>query len=114
MFTHVRTPLTVLLVSLALARAGVASDRRPMTVDDVLGLRRAGDLQLSPDGTRVAFAVREWNRGEDRFDTHIHVADLASGRSAQATASRASEWRPRWSPEGTLAFLSDRDGPAAV
>jgi dipeptidyl aminopeptidase/acylaminoacyl peptidase len=85
-----------------------------MSVDDVLRVRRAGDLQLSPDGTRAAFKVREWNRDQDRFDTHVHVADLRSSRSSQVTFSARSEWQPRWSSDGTLAFLSDRDGRAAV
>lgn len=85
-----------------------------MRFDDVLALRQASDLQLSPDGSRVAFVVREWNRNQDRFDRHIHVANLQSAPSSQVTFSAKSEWQPRWSPEGRLAFLSDRDGRPAV
>lgn len=104
-----------LLVAVSLLGGLAEAGGRPMRIDDVLALRHASDLQLAPDGSRVAFTVREWNRDQDRFDTHIHVVDLrASAASSQVASAATSEWQPRWSSEGTLAFLSDREGGPAV
>ncbi len=107
-----RAALVLVACSFFPISAGAAS--RPMRIDDVLGMRRASDPQLSPDGSRAAFEAREWNREKDRFDKHLYVADLRAGSSARAVSGAGSEWQPRFGADGTIAFLSDRDGSAAV
>jgi dipeptidyl aminopeptidase/acylaminoacyl peptidase len=108
-----RTALSV-VVALLLPGGTAAATGRPMSIEDVLRVRHASDLQLAPDGVRLAFVVREWNQDLDRFDRHIHVADLRSARTSQATVGTGAEWHPRWSSNGALAFLSDREGNAGV
>ena len=98
----------------SLFAGSAAAAGRPMRIEDVLGMRRPSDPQLSPDGTRAAFEAREWNREKDRFDKHIYVAGLRAPSFGRAVSGAGSEWQPRFGADGTLAFLSDRDGSAAV
>ncbi len=68
------------------------------------------DLQLSPDGTQVAFSVEAPIRGRGRnYDVWVYNLDESSLR--QITDWKGADSRPRWSPNGeTLAFLSNRSG----
>jgi dipeptidyl aminopeptidase/acylaminoacyl peptidase len=68
------------------------------------------DLQLSPDGTHLAFVVSEAPKGEQRAQ-HIWMYDKKTDAVRQFTYSKKSETNPRWSPDGSqLAFLSNRGG----
>jgi WD40 repeat protein len=91
-----------------------------LTVSDFLGFDGAivatgasggGRPSFSPDGTRVAYAVR------DGGDWDIFVSE--TGRGAAPTnltpTSAANDRNPRWSPDGNrIAFESDRDGNVEV
>ncbi len=109
----IRLPLISVAVTLLCSPAafGQAADqRKPLTPEATLNLRSISDLQLSPDGARLAFVVTEPAKGEHRA-RHIWVYDKSSNSARQFTYSAKSESYPRWSPDGKqLAFLSSR-GP---
>jgi dipeptidyl aminopeptidase/acylaminoacyl peptidase len=86
------------------------SGTKQLTPEASLNIRNLADLQLSPDGRRVAFVVTEPAKGEGRA-RHIWMYDRPSGTVRQFTYSAKNESSPRWSPDGTqLAFLSNREG----
>ncbi len=61
---------------------------------------------LSPDGSRVAFAV---NYDGNNYNFDIVIADIASGQIHRLTTSAAVEEHPIWSPDGgKIAFESER------
>ncbi|HKH70821.1 MAG TPA: prolyl oligopeptidase family serine peptidase [Vicinamibacterales bacterium] len=70
--------------------------------------------RISPDGARLAWL--SWRHPQMPWDgTELWVADIdASGdlSRAELVAGGPSEsiYQPGWSPEGTLCFVSDRDG----
>ena len=70
--------------------------------------------RISPDGARLAWLA--WRHPQMPWDgTELWVADItASGELGGATcvAGGPSEsiYQPGWSPDGTLYFVSDRDG----
>ncbi len=105
-----------LAVLIALATAVVAAQvlGPEQTLDRrAIGERGAG-VEFSPDSARVVFTVAEPVKGTARARA-IWMYDLASGQSRQLTFSGKNDSSPRWSPDGaSIAFLSDRDGPAQI
>ncbi len=72
------------------------------------------DLQLSPDGKRVAFVVADPIKGVDQ-KRNIWLLNTESKELVHFTSSAKSDSRPRWSPDGkTLAFVSTRGEKAQV
>jgi dipeptidyl aminopeptidase/acylaminoacyl peptidase len=64
-----------------------------------------GGIDLSPDGTEVAFS---WNR---TGAYELYTAPLAGDRIIQLTESDTRSVSPRWSPDGTqIAFTRDDAG----
>ncbi|MBE7432868.1 MAG: PD40 domain-containing protein [Anaerolineales bacterium] len=65
----------------------------------------SGTPQLSPDGTRVAFAATIGN------NTDIYVVDIASNAISRITDAQGRDSSPSWSPDGgRIVFESFRDG----
>src|SRR5207249_9048802 len=106
----------VTLVSTILVAVAAGAQTPPMalprvapTVDQILSLKRVGSPEISPDGRRVAYTVRETNWDENTYDTQIWLADATTGALRQLTNAKKSSQAPAWSPDGTrLGFISDR------
>jgi Tol biopolymer transport system component len=79
------------------------------TVGEPGGYRGLGNLELSPDGTRVA--VTKNSGGADAVN--IWLLDLArGGAGTRFTSSSLVDRNPVWSPDGSrIIFSSNRDGP---
>jgi dipeptidyl aminopeptidase/acylaminoacyl peptidase len=87
------------------------AQKRPMTFDEVVGLKRASDPRLSPDGSKIAFVVTEWDKERDAFNGDIYLVAVAEGVLRRLTQHPDTDQSPRWSPDGSaLAFLSNRQG----
>jgi dipeptidyl aminopeptidase/acylaminoacyl peptidase len=105
--------LALLLVSVcggvALARQG----QKRVTMEDVLALRGVGAPQWSPDGKWLAFTVSDWNRKENRRDSHVYLVPAEGGEVVRLTNGERGETQPQWSPDGRwIAFLANRSAPA--
>ena len=91
----------------------------------LVGRENAGDViasgydfystpRISPDGTRLAWL--SWRHPQMPWDgTELWAADIdasgaLSGSTRVAGGPSESIYQPGWSPDGTLYFVSDRDG----
>jgi dipeptidyl aminopeptidase/acylaminoacyl peptidase len=87
---------------------------RPVTPEDLYALKTVGDVQLSPDGARIAYTLTAIDRDNDEYRNSIWVVPFGGGEPAQFTRGTKNDTSPRWSPDGQrLAFLSDREGKPA-
>ena len=65
------------------------------------------DAVLSPDGTRLAYSVRDGRDGS----LDVWVRDLARDTASRLTFDPADDGRPVWTPDGTrIVFMSTREG----
>src|SRR5947209_5525820 len=81
---------------------------RPVTIDDLMKLRAIVDVQIAPDGQRVAYVVSTPNLPKNEQEAALYVVSAGGG-----PATRLGETvhifniptpRPqlRWSPDGTV------------
>jgi dipeptidyl aminopeptidase/acylaminoacyl peptidase len=85
----------VILVS----TAGPAhAQARGLQSSDLLKLRSVGDVQFSPDGTRLAYAVIN-NDGPGRPYSQLWIMTMADGKSIRLGGDRDPSSNPQWSPD---------------
>src|SRR4051812_21546370 len=83
------------------------------TPERMMQVKRIGAVQVSPDGKRVAYTVREAVMDGDKSEylTHIFLANADGSETRQLTRGEKSCDDPQWSPAGeTIAFISGRVG----
>jgi serine/threonine-protein kinase len=88
---------------------------RPMLVDrsgsrSLMTAERAiADARYAPDGSRIAFAIRDAGR------TDVWVYTVSSGSLDRLTSAGSINDRVEWSPDGRrVVFRSDREGPTSL
>ena len=91
-----------------------AQDRRPMEIEDLLALASVSGPRISPDGRFVAYVVTTMDFEEDANDSELWVVATGGGAPVRLTQRAGRDNGPRWSPEGWLAFLSDRGEESQV
>ncbi len=89
----------------------LAQSRRPMTFEDLMKMRRLGDIDLSRDGKWVLFSATDVDLEKNTKTSHLWIVPAAGGKETALTDSLAGESRGRFSPDGKqILFLSPRDG----
>src|SRR5690242_6854854 len=76
------------------------------SIDDLINLKRAGAPAISPDGSQVAYTLRETNWDENAYETEIWLGHSTTGQPHQLTNAHKSSTQPAFSPDGaSLAFV---------
>ena len=85
---------------LVLLTASLLVAQQAFTASDMLGLKRPGDTQLSPDGRTIAYTVGTVDKLANRSVNQIWTIGIDGSRPRQITSGNSSSSGPRWSPEG--------------
>ena len=107
-----RSRLLLVLVTITFVFGSAVAQKRNITEKDLFNFVWAGDPQVAPDGSRIAFVRVNVNEKKDGYNTAIWTVSTATGESRQLTASPRDS-QPRWSPDGNyLAFVRvpEKDG----
>jgi dipeptidyl aminopeptidase/acylaminoacyl peptidase len=93
---------------------GAASEttgKRPMTFDDMMKMRRLGDIDVSRDGKWVLFSATDVDLEKNKRTPHLWIVPVDGSAPEKAlTASVAGESRGRFSPDGKqILFETARD-----
>src|SRR4051812_4000779 len=86
-------------MALTFISSGVRADgRSAFTATDLLRLQRVSDLQVSPDGHYVVFALTQPDVGTNQNQTHLWLLDLTrKGAPTRLVADEtANDWNGRW------------------
>jgi dipeptidyl aminopeptidase/acylaminoacyl peptidase len=87
------------------ARAQTAAATRPFAPADLFKLRRAGDVRISPDGSKVAYVRSSSDIAIDGNRDDVMIVTVADGGERLVARDAAM---PRWSPDGrTLAYVAN-------
>ena len=85
--------------------------RRPMTFEDLMKMRRLGDIDLSRDGKWVLFSATDVDLEKNTRTSHLWIVPTTGGKETALTDSLTGESRGRFSPDGKqILFLSPREG----
>src|SRR5262245_22272502 len=88
----IRAVIALVVAWFVTTQAVAAEPPREWTPELMLQVKRVGSVQVSPDGRRVAFTVREAALADDRSEyvTQIHLSSTDGGLSRQLTQGQKS------------------------
>ena len=99
--------LGAVVIAAAVAHPG-AQPKRPIAIDDLMKLRSIVDVQIAPDGQRVAYVVSTPNLLKNEHDAALYVVAVAGGAPPRLGETvrifNTPVPRPqlRWSPDGAM------------
>ena len=97
------------------AAPGQGATLKPIAFDDFISIKRVTDLQLSPDGSSIAYVVTVMDKAANRGTSDIWLVPSRGGEPRRLISNPAADMNPRWSPDGrTIAFISTRSGSPQV
>jgi dipeptidyl aminopeptidase/acylaminoacyl peptidase len=111
---HARSAIVALTLGLSFVlTAGALSAQDDVWTPELsMQYRAIGGTAISPDGSMVAYVVREplMEGNKSEYRSHIWMADVATGATSQWTRGESSAGGPRFTRDGAwLTFTSSRD-----
>ncbi len=86
------------------------AQKQPFSIDALYRIKSISDVQLSPDGRKVAFVVTTYHLKKGTSNSDIYLMNADGTQQKRLTTSPAHDYHPRWSPDGKkILFVSDRE-----
>ncbi len=110
MKNHIAVVLGATLLTFACA-ATARDDVERLQSIDVFQLEYADDVQISPDGSQVAYVRVSHDIMTDRARRNLWLVNADGTNNRPLRSESKSSMSPRWSPDGTrLAYVSAAEG----
>jgi dipeptidyl aminopeptidase/acylaminoacyl peptidase len=92
--------------------AEASAAQRPMTFEDMMKMRRLGDIDVSRDGKWVLFSATDVDLAKNTRTSHLWIVPVdGSAKERPLTSAQVGENRGRFSPDGKqILFQTARDG----
>ena len=98
------------VLPLLIGAHAAASVPHPFGIQDLVMLDRVSDPQISPDGKRVAYQVRETDYDNNKGKNGIWALDLrdAKAQPLRLTDAKVNASTPRWAADGSAIYYQDK------
>ncbi|HVT18194.1 MAG TPA: LpqB family beta-propeller domain-containing protein [Thermoanaerobaculia bacterium] len=90
-----------------------AAAARPVTVDDLMGLRSIADVRISPDGRQIAYVVSRPSLKKDEHEAVLYLVSASGGAPARLTYGTRLFNKPRPAPTAATWPIGSSPRPGA-
>ncbi|MTH53860.1 prolyl oligopeptidase family serine peptidase [Bacillus mangrovi] len=84
--------------------------KQNIQAEDLYRMKFVADPLMAPDGQGAVYTETTINTQTNKYETHLFYLHRETGRQCRLTEGKSKNHSPAWSPDGRLAFLSDRTG----
>jgi len=113
-----RKLLLVSLASLAFTALSLAQDapqKRPMTFNDMMSMKRLGETSVSPDGKWLVYAVSTMSLEQNKGSREIFIQPVSGGVAKKFAVTRPGDSSVQFAADGKrILFLSSRQGSQQI
>jgi dipeptidyl aminopeptidase/acylaminoacyl peptidase len=95
--------------------SSVGNEKRPMTFEDMMAMKRLGETAVSPDGKWLAYSVTTVDLAKNTKTAEIWIQAIAGGDPHKVEVTQPGDSGLQFSHDGHFVlFLSSRDGGQQV
>lgn len=100
---------------LAQAQPAASGGKRPMTFEDMMGMKRLGETAVSPDGKWVAYSVTTVDLEKNSKTAELWLQKIDGGEPQKLAVGQAGDGGVEFAPDGrSVLFLSGRESGQQV
>jgi dipeptidyl aminopeptidase/acylaminoacyl peptidase len=107
--------LFLFFFALLVSVACFAQQKRPMTFEDMMAMKRLGETAVSPDGKWLAYSVTTVNLAENTKTPELWLQAIAGGDPIKLAVGQPGDSDPEFAADGKrILWISGRDGGQQV